>query len=67
MLEVAKILKLTLLGQIPQKFDPRFLTNFPGDPIFFKILTTDTKRGIIPRSAKVGYSKGPDTKLDEIL
>ena len=42
------------LGQIPQKFDSRFLPNFPGEPnIFFKILTTGTKGSIIPKSEGV--------------
>ena len=44
----------TFLGQIPEKFDPRFLPNFPGDPnFFFKILTTGTKGSIIPKSEGV--------------
>ena len=44
----------TFFGQIPQKFDPRFLPNFPGDPnVFFKILTTGTKGSIVPKSEGV--------------
>ena len=54
MLEVAKVLTLTLFSVRSLKFDPRFLPNFPGDPNFFlKILTTGTKGSIIPKSEGV--------------
>ena len=68
MLEVAKILKLTLFSVRSLKsLSPAFSQIFQVTQFFFKILTTDTKRGIIPRSAEVAYSKGPGTKLNEIL
>ena len=52
MSEAAKALKLTLFTVRSLKhFNPRFLPNFLGDPIFFfKILTTGTKGGILPKS-----------------
>ena len=36
-MEFAKVLEFdTFLGQIPYKFDARFLPNFPGNPNVFQ-------------------------------
>ena len=54
MLEVAKVLKLTLFSARSLKsLISRLLPNFKGDPIFFKILTAGTDGGIIPKSKGV--------------
>ena len=51
MLEVAKVLKLTLFSVKSLKsLTPAFSQIFPVTPIFFKILTTGTKGSIIPKS-----------------
>ena len=51
MLEVAKVLKLTLFSVRSLKsLTPAFSQIFPETPIFLKILTTGTKGGIIPKS-----------------
>ena len=54
MLEVAKVLKLTLFSVRSLKsLTPAFSQIFPVTPIFFKILTADTKGSIIPKSEGV--------------
>ena len=54
MLEVAKVLKLTLFSVRSLKsLTPAFSQIFPVTPIFFKILTTGTKGSIIPKSEGV--------------
>ena len=53
MLEVAKVLKLTLfLVRSLKSLSPAFSQIFPVTPIFFEILTTGTKAkgDIIPKS-----------------
>ena len=58
MLEAAKVLKLTLFFVKSLKsLTPAFSQIFPVTPFFFKILTTDTKGSIIPKSEGV-----PDVK-----
>ena len=54
MLEVAKVLKLTLFSVRSLKsLTPAFSQIFPVTPIFFKILTTGTKGNIILKSEGV--------------
>ena len=54
MLEVAKVLKLTLFSVRSLKsLTPAFSQIFPVTPIFFKILTIGTKGSIIPKSEGV--------------
>ena len=54
MLEVAKVLKLTLFSVRSLKsLTPAFSQIFPVTLIFFKILTTGTKGSIIPKSEGV--------------
>ena len=54
MLEVAKVLKLTLFSVRSLKsLTPAFSQIFQVTPIFFKILTTGTKWSIIPKSEGV--------------
>ena len=54
MLEVAKVLKLTLFSvRFLKSLTPAFSQIFPVTPIFFKILTTGTKGSIIPKSEEV--------------
>ena len=54
MLEAAKVLKLILFSVRSLKsLTPTFSQIFPLTPIFFKILTTGTKSGIIPKSEGV--------------
>ena len=54
MLEVAKVLKLTLFSVRSLKsLIPAFSQIFPVTTIFFKILTTGTKGSIIPKSEGV--------------
>ena len=54
MLEVAKVLKLTLFSiRSLKSLTPAFSQIFLVTPIFFKILTTGTKGSIIPRSEGV--------------
>ena len=54
MLDVAKVLKLTLFSVRSLKsLTPSFSQIFPVTPIFFKILTTGTKGSIIPESEGV--------------
>ena len=54
MLEVAKVLKLTLSSVRSLKsLTPAYSQIFPVTPIFFKILTTGTKGSIIPKSEGV--------------
>ena len=50
MLEVARVLKLTHSVRSLKSLTSAFSQNFPGDPNFFKILTTTTKGGTIPKS-----------------
>ena len=56
MLEVVKVLKLTLFSVRSLKsLTSVFSQNLPGDPNFFNILTTSTKGGIIPKSEGSPY------------
>ena len=51
MLEAAKVLKLILFSvRFLNSLTPTFIQIFPVTPIFFKILTTGTEVGIIPKS-----------------
>ena len=51
LLDVAKVIKLALFSVKSLKsLAPAFSQMFPGDSIFFKILTTSTKGGIVPKS-----------------
>ena len=51
MSEVAKALKLTLFTvRSLETLTPDFSHSFSVTPIFFKILTTGTKGGILPKS-----------------
>ena len=54
MLEVANVIKLTLFSVRSLKtLTPAFSQTFPVTPMFFKILTTDTKGCIIQKSKGV--------------
>ena len=54
MLEVAKVLKLTLFSVRSLKsLTPAFSQIFPVTPIFFKILSAGTKGSIISKSEGV--------------
>ena len=54
MLEVAKVLKLTLfVVRSLKSLTPAFSQIFPVTPFFFKLLTTGNKGSIIPKSEGV--------------
>ena len=58
MLEVAKVLKLTLFSvKAFKSLTPAFSQIFPLTSVYFKILTIGTKGGIVPKSEGVSDLK----------